>query len=196
MTDNTHQDLITDINARVARLEKKNRRLTILAVATTLGALVVVTAGALPAQVPEKIEAKKFVLLSSEGKRIGEMGASPIDNTPHIHLYDSRGRVGLALDDNGVQIAGEVGNGPFTTNGRIFLSRDPNDGDCSLLFTDDQGRSRMQIGVTAGSIPSLQIWDKTLKERIILTLDPKSDAALVSFEQGNNPKGGDKPDKP
>ncbi len=168
MHHDSQHDTIAALNARLQRLERTNRRLARLAATTVI--VIVVAAGAMPAQVPDKVEAKQFVLRSLDGKVIAELGADPLGDEPYFHLLDKKGDVRFAVDTQGLAICKGFNDGRVTTTGRIFLTRLP-DGECSLLFRDDQGRSRLQIGVTKDNVPVLEMWDRNLASRIKLTSD-------------------------
>jgi len=174
------RDTIAPLNARLLRLERTNRRLAWLAATSAATVIVIVAAGAMPAQVPDKIEAKQFVLRSPDGKVIAELGADPLEDKPYFHLFDKNGDVGLAVGTQGLLICKKFSDRRVTTTGRILLRRLP-DGECSLLFVDDQGRSRLQVGITKDNAPVLEMWDKNLASRIRLALDQKSDDPIVSI---------------
>jgi len=181
MNIDSQHDTITLLNARLLRLERSNRKTAWLAATAAATVIVVVlAAGAMPNQVPDKIEAKQFVLRSPDGKVIAELGADPLGDEPYFHLFDKKGDVRFAVDTQGLMICKRFGDDRVTTTGRIILNQLP-DGECSLLFRDDQGRSRLQVGLTKDNTPVLEIWDSNLASRIKLTLDQKSDAPFVSI---------------
>jgi hypothetical protein len=188
MHDDLDQDALAALNARLRRLEQNNRRLAwFAATAAAASILLLIAAGAVRNQVPDKIEAKEFVLLSPEGKVIGKLGANILNERPYLQFINQKGRIGLEMDDEGLVICGKVGDGRGTSNGRIFLRRNE-DGECSLLFRDDQGRIRLQTGITKNNAPGLMMWDRTLADRIALTMDAESDTPYISLGDGHAPR--------
>ena len=172
--------VIEALTARLARLERRNRRLA-WAVGGVMGCLMVlVIAGARPAGVAEVVEAKQFLLRSPQGKVIAELGADPLHDEPYFHLYDQQGQVRLALSKTGLSIC-KPGDGVHTTNGQILLDREENGG-CSLKFVDSEGRSRLQLGISKADAPGMQFWDKQLENRIMLAMDPETDRPSITLE--------------
>jgi hypothetical protein len=176
-------DTITALNDRLLRLERSNRRLAWLAAAGAAAVMLIVAGGAMPDPVPEKIEAKEFVLRSRSGKVIAELGENPVvDDEPYFYLFDKDRRVRFSANIHGIGISKRLPDATVTATDRILLRRSE-DGECSLLFRDDQGRSRLQVGLTKEQVPTLTIWDKNLVPLINLTVDEKTDAPLITINE-------------
>ena len=129
------------LEERLARLERKSRRLTLaLSLAGgMLAALVVlaVAAGMAPAvtSAPETVMARKFLLVDAQGMPRATLSVS--EQGPGLWLYDEKGtyRAGLGVNANGT----------------------------GLMLRDDKGHNRAVLCI-AEKGPELTLYDENGKE--------------------------------
>jgi hypothetical protein len=179
MQDKLPDQLISSLNDRITRLERRNRGLTCVAAVSVIGLVILVAAGAMPSQVADKVEAKQFVLRSPQGKVLAELGADPFDGQPSLELFDDHGQIRVKLGVKGLSICNNGRDGQADLNTRIALLQDTS-GDYVLRFLDDQGRVRLQAGVNKHDAPAIELWDKKRGARIKMSLDPESDEPTFS----------------
>ncbi len=81
-----------EIEERVAKLERKNRRLTLVLVLVVVAAGLAVVAGmAAPEAVPDVLRAHAFVLVSGDGKPRAGLAMDKVG--PRIDVLDENGQV-------------------------------------------------------------------------------------------------------
>lgn len=94
--------VVADIAARLARLEKSNRRLrlTLVAVVVAASSLALVAAGRQDSKpVADEVRAKRIVVVDSDGVVRGAFGSDRFGQ-PSLELFDSNGKPGLAMASN------------------------------------------------------------------------------------------------
>ena len=165
-------DDLVEIAGRVQRLERDNRRLKLAggAMAAVLVAVPLVGA-ALPAQVPEVIEAGLFRVLDEQGTPRAALGAAGLGFSDE----QGRGRVGLGAA--GLGFYDEQGTLRVTLRADGLLSVIDEQGTPravfdagSLFFNDEQGTTRLQLGRVTVVNPST-------------TAETTYPAALVLFDE-------------
>jgi len=87
---------------RLSRLERANRRWRVVATASFLVTIILVLMGATAQRVPDEIRARAFVVVASDGRNQGRLGASA-QGAPELVLYDPKGigRASLSLAQDG-----------------------------------------------------------------------------------------------
>jgi hypothetical protein len=140
---------IDEIGERVARLERKNRRLTLALVLMGLtAALLATVALALTCLVPQVARARNFLLLDDHGKTRAMLGMDK--DGPRLVLCDENGKERALL-------------GAFK------------DGSPHLDLWDESGRNRAGLTVSKDG-PVLNLADGNGKPRVILTVFKDSPA--------------------
>lgn len=120
-----------EMQARVDQLERSVRRLTAALGGVVLLAVVVVVSGAVKA-VPERIEARKFIVVDEEGRTCAVLGK-----------HD--GLTGMAIRDGKQRI-------------RMMVGVDP-DGSSFINCCDAAGRDVLDLYVDRGGKTSIEIAD-------------------------------------
>ena len=127
---------------RLARLERKNRRLTLGLVLTAVAAGVVAAAGAArTGAVPEVVTARKFCLVDENGK--ARAGLFVFEGGPVFTLLDEndKPRVMLRVNKEGPDLALLDENAKT----RAFMALDK-DGP-ALCLSDENGKNRAKLAV-------------------------------------------------
>ena len=165
-----------NVEDRIDRLERENRRLKLGGGGLAAAVLIVVLAGAATTQQPDTIEVKGLILKNDEGKKVAELNSD--DRGTGIVFYDSEGepRAKLGVLANGTggidvgspashcgllpgglavvkdsKVVVVAGASPLGTGIRV----DDGNGQMTIwsggvLINDKDGKNRVSIGMKSG----------------------------------------------
>ena len=149
--------ILTD---RVDQLERSQRRFRQCGVFLFLGVGVVFLMGlAVPGNVPEVIEAQRFVVKDANGRNLAALGTDR-DGAPLLVLTNLDGALGATLE--------------------VTAHRRP-----TLTLYDRDGHSRAIMSVDSEGSPSLSMNDKTGTPRVGLAVATQGSGGLVLYGDGN-----------
>lgn len=172
MTDLTLESL----NDRVNCLERQNRRLKTLAVVVVAVFAAVVCLGQV--EVPEAVQAEKFVVRDTDGKQRGVLGVDE-DGQPGLSLLgvDGKSRANLTLDRDGRPcltlrgLPGEVGEG------RIVLGIDDHD-TYRLMICARKGKACASVSARDQGPAMVMLWGAERNHHVTLSCDRPRIAGL------------------
>lgn len=151
--------MVEALGQRLDRLERENRRVKRVGAVVLVG----IAAAALMGQARtagRKMEAERFVVLDSSGKRRAELGVWP-DGWAGLAIFDldGKGRAGLRLAPDGAPSLAL-----FDPDGkkRAELYAEPNN-KAGLVLTDKDGKTSFPPGTAASTMPQAWVlWGQTV----------------------------------
>jgi hypothetical protein len=169
-----------DIEVRLNRLERSNRRLKAGLLGLGIVAAIVVVLGA-AAPIPRVVEATKFVMRDDSGKERAELS------------MDGPSAIFKVLNPNGTEAAmlasGNTGNGTWlldsSGNVREAMVVEPQ-GTAILGITHSQGKSDSLMIEDTEDRTSLTLKDKAGVDRLILENGPQMGPAFKVVDQNNH----------
>ena len=154
------KDELAILKDRLDRLERGNRRLRRCGLFTFLGVGLVFFMGqAVPGNVPEVIEAQRFVVKDASGKNLAALGTDR-DGAPLLVLTNLDGGLGATLE--------------------VTAARRP-----TLTLYDRDGHSRAIMSVDSEGSPSFSMNDKTGTPRVGLAVATQGSGGLVLYGDKN-----------
>jgi hypothetical protein len=159
---------IGDLSHRLARLE-----LAVLALTVLLFALVFLIFGGLAFR-------RQVVLRDRRGKGRLVVGMSD-KGDPEIVLWarDSVSWLRMGFDsDGGSQL------NMSDRSGKLRFSLAMLEGGPAFCLANDEGETRMFVGLSTGQIPGMTLFDRSGKSRVDLTLDESGGPYLMAFDGG------------
>jgi hypothetical protein len=172
---------MSDVEARLARLERENRRLKLAVAAGLIAAGIVAIAGARRADPPDSrvknLFAEAISVVDPNGKP--RITLAMVKAMPAIALADkaqrSRLMLSLADDGNGSLVLGDRAD-------KIRLLVGTPNGDPTVQMFDRGQARRVRLQVAAEGAPFLDLADSDGKNRLSLQVDPKGWPGLGMFD--------------
>lgn len=202
------------ILARLARLERENRRMKLAGLAITLPWIAIAMAAASgrddgPKAIPKVVEAERFVLRDRDGKARAELFVDPDDGLAGLLLTTPDGETPIALaarpdgnaalgfrdkdgnDRGGLAVVPDGGMALMLKSQRetprIALTI-PADGTARLGLADGDGKTRAHLLVGADRTTTLDFWDTTGKARLTQGVSGTDRPALTFWGPDGTPR--------
>ena len=177
------QETSGDFAARLAGLERENRRLKQWALTAVLGGMLTLLGGATSQERNQKsIESEQFVLRDKQGRMRARLDAHLDD--PVLTLIDrgGRSRLALALEPDGrpaVELSDSMGHL------RLAL-RIGEAGEAGLEIYDQDETPRGILQADATGVADMRLLDDTGKDRIVLSQNGKRGPMVVLNDAGEH----------
>ena len=149
---------IAALGERVARLEHQRRVWRAAAAAGAVGLAAIGLMGQARPKVPERVEAREFVLRDAGGQVRARLLVKPDVKAALLHLFDPAGKARV-----------ELGIG--------------SDGSPSLRLADQGGKLRAALSVGADGTPRLGFWDEAGRLRATLNMEGDGSPTLALTDQ-------------
>ncbi|MFH1742417.1 MAG: hypothetical protein ABIH23_25720 [bacterium] len=144
---------MTDLETRLEKLERQNKRLLRAAVSVILlGMVGLVFMGVAPSELRD-LEASSLAIKDSNGKERISLGCSPTEGCPIIDLLNEEGKKQLRI------IADKKGSG--------------------ILFIDENGEYRINLSYLSETGPHLFLCDQNYESSV--TLDFAEEGPMLTF---------------
>jgi len=153
------KDELAILKDRLDRLERGNRRVRRFGLFAFLGVGLVFLMGQAGSNIPEVIEAKRFVVKDASGRNLAALGTDR-DGAPLLVLTNLDGGLGATLE--------------------VTAARRP-----TLTLYDRAGNSRAIMSVDSEGSPSLSLTDKTGTPRVGLAVATQGSGGLVLYGDKN-----------
>ncbi len=153
------KDELVILRDRLDRLERGNRRLRRFGLFAFLGVGLVFLMGQAGGNIPEVIEARRFVVKDASGRNLAALGTDR-DGAPLLVLTNLDGGLGATLE--------------------VTAVRRP-----ALTLYDRTGNSRAIMSVDSEGSPSLSLTDKTGTPRVGLAVATQGSGGLVLYGDKN-----------